>query len=292
MAYRGIATMRKRLIGSKLRRLREDHGMSIDAAAQHLGVGKSVVYRQETGHTATSIADAKTYLDIYGVTDPVVRERIISLARACRVRGWWFAYGETAGDEHVDLADIEDLSTEFRTVNLNSFHALLETEEFAQACLDNSRGLLAQEKLDAEDALALRRERRAILDRDDAPKVWAVIAEPVLSLEFEKKEVMIGQIEHLLKLGERPNIAIQLLPTGSPGNLLIAGFLSVMGFDGTPDGSVVHTYRSFSDHPDQVKLDLSRFSEVQSHALSRTDTRHRLEKFLANLRTEQKENSA
>jgi len=292
MAYRGIATMRKRLIGSKLRRLREDHGMSIDVAAQHLGVGKSVVYRQETGHTATSIADAKTYLDIYGIEDPVVRERIIALARACRVRGWWFAYGETASDEHVDLADIEDLSTELRTVNLNSFHALLETEEFAQASLVNSRGLLAQEKLNPEDVLSLRRERRSILDRDDPPKVWAIVAEPVLSLEFEDPSVMIGQIEHLLNLGERPNVTIQLLPIGSPGNMLIAGFLSVMGFDGTPDGSVVHTYRSFSDHPDQVKLELSRFSEVQSHALSRIDTRHRLEKLLANLRAAQKENIA
>jgi transcriptional regulator with XRE-family HTH domain len=291
MAYRGIATMRKRLIGSKLRRLREDHGMSIDAVAQQLGVGKSVVYRQETGHTATSIADAKTYLDIYGVQDPVVRDRMLALARACRVRGWWFAYGETAGDEHVDLADIEDLSTEFRIVNLSGFHTLLETEGFAQASLSASRPVLGQ-NFHIDDVLALRSKRRQIMDREDAPKVWAVIGESSLSLTFEDPSIMINQVNHLLELMERPNVSLQLLPSSSVGNLVVEGFMSIMGFDGTPDGSVVHTYRSFSDHPDQVKEDLHRFTYMQSHALSRSETRHRLEAIASAMRQNTKESSA
>jgi transcriptional regulator with XRE-family HTH domain len=281
MAYRGIATMRKRLVGSRLRRLREAAGMTIEEVAKELGVSKSVVYRQETGTTVTSVADARTYIDMYGLTNQEEADRLVHLARSCRVRGWWFAYGETAGDEHVDLADIEDLSTEFRIVNLNGFHALLETEEFAVAAMEASRGVLDEEDVNVEDILSLRRKRRAILGRVGAPKIWAIISESSLRLEFPDKKVMAGQIKHLIDLSHSSNISIQLLPMDNPASLLVAGFMSIMGFDGTPDGSVVHTYRSFSDHPEQVKVDILRFSQVQTQALSRGETRTRLESILA-----------
>jgi transcriptional regulator with XRE-family HTH domain len=275
--------MRKRLVGSRLRRLREAAEMSIEEVAKELGVNKSVIYRQETGTTATSIADARAYIDMYGIENEDEAERLVHLARSCRGRGWWFAYGETAGDEHVDLADIEDLSSEFRIVNLNGFHSLLETEEFARASLESSKSLLEEEGVNLEDILSLRRKRRAILDRERPPKLWAIISESALRLEFPDKEVMVEQIRHLVELSNRSNITIQLMPLASPGNLLVAGFLSIMGFDGTPDGSVVHTYRSFSDHPDQVKLELSRFGQVHANALSRGETLVRLEQFLADL---------
>jgi transcriptional regulator with XRE-family HTH domain len=281
MAYRGIATMRKRLVGSRLRRLREATGMTTDEVAKQLGVSKSVVYRQETGSTVTSVADARAYIDMYGLDDQEEADRLVHLARSCRVRGWWFAYGETAGDEHVDLADIEDLSTEFRIVNLNGFHALLETDEFARASMESSRAVLDEEQVNTEDVLSLRQKRRAILARPAPPKVWAVIGEASLRLEFPDKEVMTSQIKRLLDLSHSSNVSIQLLPLDNPASLLVAGFMSIMGFDGTPDGSVVHTYRTFSDHPDQVKVDLSRFSQVQTQALSRGETRARLESILA-----------
>lgn len=281
MAYRGVATMRKRLVGSRLRRLREAAGLSIEGVAKELGVNKSVIYRQETGTTATSIADARAYIDMYGIDDEEEAERLVHLARSCRVRGWWFAYGETAGDEHVDLADIEDLSTEFRIVNLSGFHTLLETDEFARASMESSRAVLDEEQVNTEDVLSLRQKRRGILHRPNPPKIWAVIGEASLHLEFPDKEVMTSQIRNLINLSNNSNISIQLLPLNNPASLLLAGFMSVMGFDGTPDGSVVHTFRTFSDHPDQVKVDLSRFSQVQTQALSRGETRARLEYLLA-----------
>lgn len=289
MAYRGIATMRKRLIGSKLRKLREESAMTIETVATHLGVSNSVIYRQETGHTATSVADCNAYLSLYGITDEATVKRMLELARACRVRGWWFEYSETAGEEHVNLADIEDLSTEFRTVNLTGFHALLETEEFARATLEASRAVLGAD-FHMDDVLALRRRRRDILDREDPPKMWAIVGEASLKLEFDDPGIMLGQVNHLRYLMESPNISIQILPASSLGNLVVEGFMSVMGFDGTPDGSVVHTYRSFSDHPDQVKKDLHRFTYMQTNALSQAETRNRLDQLAAELRQAKKEN--
>lgn len=288
MAYRGIATMRKKIVGSKLRNLREEAGLNIETVASHLGVSKSVVYRQETGYTATSVADCNAYLNLYGIQDQATITRMLELARACRVRGWWFDYSETAGEEHVNLADIEDLSTEFRTANLTGFHALLETGDFAEATLEASRAVLGLD-FHMDDVLALRHKRRLVLERDNAPKVWAIVGEASLKLEFPDPSIMLGQVNHLMDLMDRPNISIQILPASSLGNLVVEGFLSVMGFDGTPDGSVVHTYRSFSDHPDQVKKDLHRFTYMQTHALSQAETRNKFEQIAATLRATKKE---
>lgn len=286
MAYRGIPTFRKRLVGSHLRRLREDKGLPIETVAAQLGVSLSAAYRQETGNTATSVSDAKAYLDMYEVKDPEIRERIMTLARASRVRGWWFAYGETAGTEHVDLADAEDIATQIRTVHLHGIHALLETEEYAKACLEASISLLSSEGVSPEDALELRNKRRSIMDRKGPPHIWAVIGEAGLQRNFSDPDVMRNQLLHLVELSKRSNVSIQILPSRSLAGLVVNGFFTVMSFGEALEGSVVHADHQFSDHSDQVKADMDRFTHVQSEALSGTETRQHLVNLAASLKTD------
>lgn len=292
MPYRGVPTVRKRLAGASLRRIRESRGQSIEDVAKLLGVSRSAVYRQETGHTATSVADARAYLEMYEVEDEKVIERVLALARFSRVRGWWFAYGDTAGEEHVDLADAEDIATEIRIVSINYLHALLENDEYAKASIDAGRGLLTAHGLDPEAALDLRRARRSILEGRDSdlvgknpPILWCVIGEASLHTEFSDPAVMAKQIDHLIELGDRPNISIQILPSSSTANVMVSGFMTILSIDGTVDGSVVHTANSFSDDPDQIKKDSHRFTHIQTQALSRDETRKYLQRLAGTMRS-------
>lgn len=265
--------MRKRMVGGSLRRLREARGLSIEYVADELGASRSAIYRQETGHTATSVADARAYLSLYQVEDEKTIERVMSLARASRTRGWWVAYGPKAGEQHVDVAEAEDFSTEIRILTLNCIHALLETDEYAEAAMASIRGMLHMEDIDLDASFKLRRLRREILNRDEAPTLWCVIGEAALYVEFPDKGVMQRQIEHLLKLSERPSISLQILPMSSIASQTMEGFMSIMSVDGTVDGSVAHKTNAFIDDPDQVKKDIYHFTHMQTQALSRNESR-------------------
>jgi hypothetical protein len=54
--------------------------------------------------------------------------------------------------------------------------------------------------------------RQTLLTRPNPPKVWAVMDESVLHRPIGGGRVMLAQIEHLLELGKRPNVTLQVVP--------------------------------------------------------------------------------
>jgi hypothetical protein len=78
--------------------------------------------------------------------------------------------------------------------------------------------------------VAARLERQAILDRDDPPRMCAIMDASVPRYEIGGPDVMRGQLEHLIELARRPNIALHVIPDsagahpGLRGSMMIAGF--------------------------------------------------------------------
>ncbi|MEU9114643.1 DUF5753 domain-containing protein [Streptomyces sp. NPDC048483] len=280
MAYKGVPTIRKRLIGRQLRRLREERKLSVDEIADRLGLGTSALRRQESGHTAASVADVMAFLDIYEVDDQDVRRRLIELARYSRVRGWWAAYGKTAGPAAVDLADAEDLASEIRTFQPLVVPGIMQTRAYTQTLINLGAGLRSNER-DLVKMIDLRERRKAILDREKPLRVWAVIGEAALRTPVGGPEVMREQIEHLLKLVERSNVSLQLLPFRSGAHLGMSGSFVLLNFADadTVDGSIMYFEggEAFNDDPAQVRVGISRFSSLQAQSLPTSDTRRYLE---------------
>ncbi|MFF4603721.1 helix-turn-helix domain-containing protein [Streptomyces sp. NPDC001339] len=275
MGYRGIPTARKRLLGSQLRRLREQRKLSVEAVGEQLGVGPSSVRRQESGHTAISVADAKAYLDIYELEDQELRRKLLELARYSRVRGWWAAYGKTVGPTAVDVADMEDLATEIRTFQPLLVPGIMQTQAYSEAMANLGAGI-EDRGWDLEKVVAVRERRKAILDREKPLHVWAIIGEAALLTAVGGPEVMAEQIGHLLLLGQRSNISLQLLPFAAGAHLGMSGAFVLLDFADadTTDGSIMYVEGggAFSDDPGRVRSAISRFSNLQAQALSTGDT--------------------
>ena len=89
-----------------------------------------------------------------------------------------------------------------------------------------------------ERAVDLRRARQARLTGENALILDAVISETVLRRSIGGVAVMREQLEHLIKMAERPNITIRLLPFSAGAHPGLDGAFSVLEFpDPAMDGS-------------------------------------------------------
>ncbi len=89
---RNGSVIRKRVLGGRLRLMREDAGLSLEIAAPALDFSTSTVSRIETGMQAPRVHAVRSMLDLYDVGG-TVWEELVALTREVRQKGWWRAYG-------------------------------------------------------------------------------------------------------------------------------------------------------------------------------------------------------
>src|ERR1700743_2398813 len=82
-------TVRRRRLGTELRRLRESNGFKLEEVAAQLGVAPSTLSRIETGKAPTKSAYLNQMLETYGVADAEQRQVLVDMAREGHRKGWW-----------------------------------------------------------------------------------------------------------------------------------------------------------------------------------------------------------
>ncbi|MGB3444892.1 MAG: helix-turn-helix transcriptional regulator [Actinophytocola sp.] len=125
-----------------------------------------------------------------------------------------------------------DESEAFRERSLDTvvIPGLLQTAAYAQSLsLSNRPGWKG--KWDPEKAAAERRNRQAILTREDRPlQLEALVDERVLDLIVGGSEVMAEQYQHLLAMANLPNITIRLLAKDRGAYGAMSGPLFLLDF--------------------------------------------------------------
>jgi Domain of unknown function (DUF5753) len=91
---------------------------------------------------------------------------------------------------------------------------LLQAEDYARAIIRAGKPGIADDLI--EQLAAARMERQQVLDREEPPFGWFVIAESALRAGFGGPAVMRGQMDRLLELAHRPNIRVQVWPYSVP----------------------------------------------------------------------------
>jgi transcriptional regulator with XRE-family HTH domain len=187
-----MATPREQLAHA-LKQARVDAGFSSHAKlAKVLTVSRPVVSRAERPNEPvpspgliTRWAKA-TNADLATLTDYAERAR--------SPRNWFAKWAE----------DYEQNATLIRWFEPLIIPGLFQTERYA-------RGVLSwkPESANAEVNLTKRQERQSVLDRAE---VRVILLESVLYREVGNAEAMAEQIEHLLAMGSRPNVTLQILP--------------------------------------------------------------------------------
>jgi hypothetical protein len=121
-----------------------------------------------------------------------------------------------------------------------------------------------------ERSVSARLDRQAIFDRPNPPTLLAVIDETVLWRGIGNPEIMQAQMEYLIDMSTRPNIAVHIVPADVGAHTGLLGAFIVADLDGesgrvvyleTPDQGLI------SDAPSLATKILGMFERVRSEAL-------------------------
>ncbi|MFF3497811.1 helix-turn-helix domain-containing protein [Streptomyces sp. NPDC003247] len=241
--------------GFELRRLREAAGLSQRQLGDILNYTGSLVGQIETARKVPTVEFSERVDAALGAGG--LFSRLVGLVLRSQLPAWFQQVGEL----------------EVRAVEICSFQShmvlgLLQTAAYARAVLG------ALDRSDLDDRTAVRIARQRIFEKAEPPVFWAVLSEAALHQEIGGREVMHGQLAHLLTFESNPRINVQILPFSAGAHAGTQGPFDVYRFAGDP--TIVYTEGYGSGHPtanpNTVEDCSLRYDHLRAAALSLRDS--------------------
>ncbi|MET7982905.1 MULTISPECIES: helix-turn-helix transcriptional regulator [unclassified Streptomyces] len=274
----GGPTVRRRQLGSELRRLREHAGKKIEDAAAHLECSMSKISRVETGQAPIKARDVRDLLEWYGVTDSAQTETVMQIHRDAQQQGWWAHYGEVLPSGMATYAGLESDARALRSYEPTFVHGLLQTEDYARSVIAAAR---PNDPHEVDQLVSFRKERQSLLTREPEPlELWVVLEESALRRPVGGSDVMAAQLAYLAEATAMPNVTIQIMPTAKGAHAALAGMFSLLEFEPrTPTVVYVNSIAGnvYLEKERDVRTFIQTFDLVRAAAPDPQETRSVLE---------------
>ncbi|MFF4532829.1 helix-turn-helix domain-containing protein [Streptomyces sp. NPDC001407] len=275
MAARRGPTFRRRELGKELRRLREKHGISVKDAAAHIEGSETKLNRVETGQNQLPrVRDLTDLLDLYGVTDQVDRELLLTLHRDSLSKDWYRPYQNVMPSGTTMYVGLEADARTMRAWNSQVIFGLLQTEAYARALFMTAKHVEERTSEFVDKSVALRMERKAILTGEDPVELRVILDEAALRRMIGDPEIMREQYAEIERVAELDHVTVQILPLALNTFRASANFV-LLDFDHNLDpvvmeeGSAVMTV---SDRKREVWKYDRRFDAMRDGALAPAQT--------------------
>lgn len=262
-------TVRQRRLAKTLAKLREEAGKSPEEAAERIGCHRSKISRVENARLGISMGEVRDLLRFYGVEDQDYAEEVVDLARRRNERGWTRKLGLKI-PSYADFIDYEESSDYIRSFEPMIVAGLLQTADYARALLRADPSMLPSERID--ELVEVRMHRQELLDRTSPPRVCVIQGEAALRAQVGGPAVMTGQLDHLAKVSERPNVEVQVLPFEAGAHAGIMGTFVLFTFPTPAFSDIVcvehRTGNLYMETPEDIDAYTITFDSLRSAALS------------------------
>lgn len=276
------SVVRRILLGSQLRRLRESRGITREAAGYSIRASESKISRMELGRVSFKARDIEDLLTLYGVADEAERESLLGLAREANVAGWWHSYGDVLPGWFQTYIGLEGAASLIRIYEVQFVHGLLQTEAYAHAVV--SRGMRGAPEAEIDRRVALRLERQKVLVSERAPDFHAVLDEAALHRPYGSREVMRAQLLHLLEMSEHPNVSLQVMPFSFGGHAGESGAFTMLRFPESDLSDIIFleqlTSALYLDKAEDVQSYEKAMAQLRADSPGEDETRDLLHRLL------------
>jgi transcriptional regulator with XRE-family HTH domain len=264
-------TVRRRLLGSELRRLRELQSIKLEEVAERVDLPPSTLSRIETGKAPTRAAQLNTLLELYGVDDTGQRQVLLEMARDGHQKGLWAPWDGVLPTGFGIYVGLETEATSLRVYEAQVVHGLMQTESYARAVMSTVRRRQTGEEI--ERLVRLRMRRQEVLHRGDPLDLWLILDEAVLRRMAGPSRIMREQLEQLYEASHWPNVTLQVLGFGSGLHPALGGSFSIIEFPERLDPDVVYTEgitgQAYIEERDrEVRAQAEAFDLLRASALS------------------------
>jgi transcriptional regulator with XRE-family HTH domain len=267
-----VTSVRRRRLAHELRRLREQAGLTCEQVAASLECSASKISRMETGKVSVAPRDVRDVAAIYGVPADL-RDSLIQLARESRQNGWWHAYADGLQPQLAIYLDNESAASEIRIYRGSRIPTLLQTADYARATFVPGPANGPQSPDGQLLPLTMERLRRASVCK---PKVWAVLDEAALRRKIGGRELMRGQIEHLIALSSMPCMFLQVMPFTAGTHVALDTTFAIFAFPDQFDTDIVcaayTTGALWIEDAAEVRTYTTIFHQLQAGSLSPADS--------------------
>ena len=277
-------SVRRLILGSQLRRLREQSGISCAEAGYSIRGSASKISRMETGRISFKERDVDDLLTLYGLGDLDERAQLMSLVAQTKQTGWWHRYNERMPKWFEDYVGLEEAAARIQSWELQFIPGLLQTEDYARMAIVHGHPRAAEETI--ESMVDLRMRRQKILGGTHPPRLWMVIDESVLHRTLGSAGMLKKQIDHLLELTDLSHISLQVVPFAKSG-YVAEGAFSILRFAESelPDIAYIEhlTGALYLERPDEIEVYGRAFDRLVVDAETPRGSRQFLEKIRADI---------
>ncbi|MEU6809385.1 Scr1 family TA system antitoxin-like transcriptional regulator [Streptomyces sp. NPDC046831] len=181
------------------------------------------------------------------------------------------------------MASLEKQAMELLVYDTLVVNGLLQTEEYMRTLLTMRRPPLKQDTI--EQRVAARLTRQDLLDREPAPLLSFVMDESVLRRRYGGTDVQRGQLEHLLLIGQKRNVELQVMPLSCVESAGVDGpFTVVVRHDGKQFAyAEAQGNSALETDPSRAALAASRYGIIRSQALTPRESMAFVEGLLGSL---------
>ncbi len=262
-------TVLRILLGSQLRKLREQKGISREEAGYTIRASESKISRMELGRVGFKERDVSDLLILYGMTRAEERDALLGLVRDANAPGWWHRFADVLPSWFQSYVGLEAAASMIRTYEVQFVPGLLQTEDYARAVI--RLGRTGTSDLDVDQRVTLRMARQQILGRSKPVRVWAVLDEAVLRRPIGGIEVMRAQLEHLVAMAKVPNVTLQIVPFSAGGHAAAGGAFSLLRFPDAQMPDVVYAEQLTSALYLDKREDVDRYLEAMERLCVEAD---------------------
>ncbi|MCC3766057.1 helix-turn-helix transcriptional regulator [Streptomyces sp. UNOC14_S4] len=226
----------RRRLGLALKALRKEAGLSLEQAAQLVGLsGQSALSKIENARQRVQPSMMAAFFEAYGCTDSRRKEEIKELATLAykgKPSNLLNEFRGTIRDPFAEYLTLEQVATRSDTF-ASVIPGLLQTEAYATTVVERSRKWHHADQI--KNFVKLRMARQAVLTRDEPLKLWCILDEAALYRQMGGKEVMRDQLQRLVDITtQHKHIAIQVLPFDYGAHAGLDGSFHLMRFAGGP----------------------------------------------------------
>jgi transcriptional regulator with XRE-family HTH domain len=263
--------VQRRRLRAELRRIRQEAGETQEHVAAAMDWSLSKLIRIENGSVGISTNDLKVLLGHYDIVADDRVQELIALARAARERSWWNMYKDVASSRLLQFVEYEAAAMITRNFEPLLIPGLLQTEEYAREVIKEFNGRPPKDRLDA--LVSLRLKRQEMLKRTGPPPwFFFILDESVVRRMVGSKNVMDGQIRHLIQLASRDNLTIEMVPFSAGINHGMKRPFVVLEFPEAEDDDVLHLENARGDlfnqsDPEEIIVYREIFEELRHISL-------------------------
>ncbi|WP_054238680.1 helix-turn-helix transcriptional regulator [Streptomyces sp. NBC_00723] len=263
-------------LGKMLKLLRERKGLTQKEFGELVGYGPDAISAMERGVRTIRpevLEKADELLDAGGLFKEAIPEVREAMSRVrTRHPEWYRSY-----------AALEAEARELHFYANQGVPGLLQTADYARAVFSQRRPLLNEETI--EKRIADRLSRQLVFDRWPPPMCSFVLEEVVLDRPIGGREVLEGQLKHLLRIAGLRNVEIQVMPTGVEHHPNLDSAFNLL----TPPKHPQVAYTESQEFPrlitdaEEVRKIVDRYGMIRAMALTPRETRALIDKKLGEL---------